>query len=191
MLVALLLMCGLGAAAAQDEVELMRPAPELSARLPDGRKLLLAKYRGKVVALSFIYTTCPHCRHALQTLNKLQKEYGPRGFQSLGVAFNDDAAKSLSGFLKQSGIQYPFATCGAMDLFDFLNIPAQNVDLPQLIFIDRKGMIREYFDGSDPFFADEEKNMRATIEKLLNEPAAKAKGKPKRGPERKREPRPI
>ncbi len=157
----------------------MRPAPELSAKLPDGQKLRLAQHGGKVVALSFIYTTCDHCQRASQTLNKLQKEYGPRGFQSLGVAFNEDAGKLLPGFLKQFGIEYPIAIGGAMDLFDFLGIPPQSVQLPQLIFIDRKGVMREYFGGADPFFADEEKNMRATIEKLLSEPAGKAKGNPK------------
>ncbi len=177
MLVPLLLVCGLGVAAAQPEVELMRSAPELSAKLPDGRKLLLAQHRGKVVALSFIYTTCTHCQRASQTLNKLQKEYGPRGFQSLGVAFNEDAGKLLPGFLKEFGIEYPIAIGGAMDLFEFLDIPPQSVQLPQLVFIDRKGVIREYFGGTSPFFADEEKNMRAMIEKLLSEPAAKVKGK--------------
>ncbi len=162
-------------AAPPPDVELMRPAPELSVKLPDGRPLRLSEHRGKVVALSFIYTTCEHCQVASRTLSKLQKEYGPRGFQSLGVAFNEDAGKLVPGFVKILGLEYPIAIGGAMDLFEFLNIPPQSVRLPQLVFIDRKGVLRAYYDGADPFFSDEEKNMRATVEKLLSEPAAKPK----------------
>jgi peroxiredoxin len=169
MRVASLLLCCLGFAAAQPDVELGRLAPELLARLPDGRKLELSGYRGKVVALSFIYTTCDHCRRTSLTMNKFQKEYGPRGFQALGVAFNEGAGKLLPGFLKETGIGYPVATGTAMDLFDFLDIPPQTVDLPQLIFIDRKGIIREYFNGTDSFPAREEEFLRALIEKLLGQ----------------------
>jgi cytochrome oxidase Cu insertion factor (SCO1/SenC/PrrC family) len=141
-LVPMLLIFGLGVAAAQADVELQRIAPELKVKLPDGRKLRLSEYRGKVVALSFIYTGCEHCQRASQTLNKLQKEYGPSGFQPLGVAFNEDAAKLLPGFVKRFGIEYPIAIGTVMDLFDFLRVPPQRLELPQLVFIDRNGVLR-------------------------------------------------
>jgi hypothetical protein len=50
--------------------------------------------------------------------------------------------------------------------------------MPQLVFIDRTGVIRAYYPGTDKFFLDEEKNMRAQLESLLKAPAkgATAKG---------------
>ncbi len=168
MLAPLLLLC-FGVAAGRPDVELGRPAPELPVKLPDGRTLRLSGYRGKVVALSFIYTTCAHCRRTSQTMNRLGKEYGPRGFRPLGVAFDANAAGLLPAFLKEAGIQYPVAIGTAMDLFDFLDIPPQDIDLPQIVFIDRKGIIRKYFNGPDAFPDGEEKTLRAWIEKLLSE----------------------
>jgi hypothetical protein len=46
--------------------------------------------------------------------------------------------------------------------------------VPQLVFIDRKGVIRAQYAGNDPFFKDEERNVRAQIEGLLKEGAAPA-----------------
>ena len=55
-------------------VDVPRPAPEFSAKLPNGGQILLSKYRGKVVALEFLFTTCPHCQHASQVMSQLQTE---------------------------------------------------------------------------------------------------------------------
>jgi hypothetical protein len=37
-----------------------RKAPELTVMLNSKEQLLLSKYRGKLVALEFLLTTCPH-----------------------------------------------------------------------------------------------------------------------------------
>ena len=55
-----------------------RPAPDFSIVLPDGSKLPLNKYRGKVVGLTFINTNCPHCHEVTQVLSEIQKEYGAK-----------------------------------------------------------------------------------------------------------------
>ncbi len=41
--------------------------------------------------------------------------------------------------------------------------------VPQLVFLDRKGVIRAQYPGGDKFYQDEEKNMRTQIESLLKE----------------------
>src|SRR5437660_6868446 len=66
-----------------------RHAPEFVIHFPDGSQQLLSSYRGKVVALLFVYTTCVHCQHTSQVFTKLNAEYGARGFQPIDVAFND------------------------------------------------------------------------------------------------------
>ena len=42
----------------------IRKAPELAFTIPSQGSKLLSQYRGKVVALEFIFTTCPHCQAA-------------------------------------------------------------------------------------------------------------------------------
>ncbi len=44
---------------AADEVP--RPAPEFVIKMPNGTQQLLTQYRGTVIALEFLHTTCPHC----------------------------------------------------------------------------------------------------------------------------------
>jgi hypothetical protein len=49
-----------------------------------------------------------------------------------------------------------------------------------MVFIDRKGVIRAQYPGSDKFYENEEANMRKEIEALLKEPGgapAKPAGK--------------
>lgn len=89
----LLFLVGLGLLAAPPDVQVPLPAPELSIKLLDGRQVLLSAHGGKVVAVEFLYTTCVHCQRASQVIGKLQQEYGSRGFQALGVAFNDATAR--------------------------------------------------------------------------------------------------
>src|SRR4030095_13235894 len=84
-----------------------RKAPEFVIYLPDGTQSLLSQYRGKVVALEFLYTTCVYCQQTSQLMNKLQAEYGPKGFQALGVAFNDYADKLVSAYVRQFRLAYP------------------------------------------------------------------------------------
>lgn len=46
--------------------EVPRKAPELVVQLPEGGQKLLSDYRGKVVCVEFLFTTCPHCQHSSQ-----------------------------------------------------------------------------------------------------------------------------
>jgi hypothetical protein len=51
---------------------------------------------------------------------------------------------------------------------------APNFYVPQLVFVDKKGVIRAQYNGTDPFLgANSEANMRGMIEKLMAEPGGK------------------
>src|SRR5271168_2308667 len=75
-----------------------RKAPELTITEAGGKQSLLSSYKGKVVALAFIFTTCPHCQAECGILTKLQGELGDRGFQPLAVAFNENAGMLVNEF---------------------------------------------------------------------------------------------
>src|SRR5690348_18443009 len=85
----------------------IRKAPELAFNVPGQGQKLLSQYRGKVVALSFIWTTCPHCQAESKLMTKLQTEYGPRGFQALDVAVNDNADLKVENFAKEFQVNFP------------------------------------------------------------------------------------
>src|ERR1700735_265875 len=74
---------------------IVHKSPELAFNIPNQGDRLLSQYRGKVVALEFILTTCPHCQAASRDLTKYQLEMGKRGLQVIALAINalDDMRK--------------------------------------------------------------------------------------------------
>jgi peroxiredoxin len=148
----------------------VRPSPEFSVRMPDGSQFELSQYRGKVVALEFIYTTCPHCQASAQMMTRLYREYGPRGFQPVAVAFNPMAILLVPEFVKQFQVTFPVGFSVPETVHQFLDVPVtRRLMVPQLLFIDRKGVIRAQSPalGDEKFY--QESSVRAMIEKLLNE----------------------
>jgi len=151
-----------------------RPAPEYVIKLTTGQQILLSSYRGKVVALLFVMTTCPHCQTTCQLMSKFAREYGPRGFQPVAVAFNDMSMMLLPDFIKQNRLDFPVGYDSREPVFNFIErSPTLRSYVPMLVFIDRNGTIRAQHLGDDDFFTKQEPNFRAMIEKLLSEPVGK------------------
>ncbi len=150
-----------------------RKAPELTIVEPSGKQTLLSSYKGKVVVIEFLYTTCPHCQAASQVITKLQKELGPRGFQAIGIAFNDNAQMLVPGFVQQFNVGYPVGFASSDTVLGYLGFSIMDrYSVPQEVVIDRKGMIRAQsgVDG-DPKL-QEENSLRSVIDSLLKEGAA-------------------
>jgi thiol-disulfide isomerase/thioredoxin len=155
-----------------------RPSPEYAVKLVSGKQLLLSSYRGKVVALLFVSTDCPHCQDTCRVMEKLQKEFGPQGFQTLAVAFNAMAIMLVPDFVKSTGATFPVGYDERDPVYSYLQrSPTLRTYVPIVVFVDRKGTIRGQYLGDDPFMSDRDKNLRSMIEKLLKEPAGAAKAK--------------
>lgn len=149
-----------------------RPSPEFAVNLTTGGQVLLSAHRGKTVAMIFLSTTCPHCYDAAVLLSKLQSEYGPRGFQVLGAAFNDFALMLLPGFTGRHAFTFPIGYSTRQSVLDYLQNPGTGpVYVPQIVFIDRKGVIRAQHAGESQFFESKafEGNLRKAIEGLISE----------------------
>jgi len=150
--------------------EVPRKAPELVINMPKAGQTLLSQYRGKVVVCEFLYTTCPHCQHASQLMSKLQTEYGPRGMQALGVAFNDMSQMLVPDFIRDFKVNYPVGYNTREAVHTFLqNDPNHAMHVPQIVFIDRKGTIRHQSLPQNDGNTATEGFMRQMIETLLKE----------------------
>ena len=149
-----------------------RPAPEFAVRMPNGSQILLTQYRGKVVLLEFLYTTCPHCQNASKIMNRLQTEYGPKGFQAIGVAFNEMANMLVPDFVRDFNVNYPVGSSPREPITNFLQAnDNEALHVPQLVFIDKKGVIRHQSLQQGDAVTATEANMRKMIQELLAEPA--------------------
>lgn len=152
-----------------------RPGPAFSIMRIGAAPLKLSQYRGKVVALAFIYTTCPHCQRLTATLNSVAKDYSARGVQVLECAFNDDAVPTMPQFLKQVEPQFPVGFSARAPVLSYLQYPADNsrpLYVPHLVFLDRSGTIRGDYPGEGPFFADPEANIRKELDQMLKHSGA-------------------
>jgi thiol-disulfide isomerase/thioredoxin len=135
-----------------------RKAPELAFNLPGQGQKLLSQYRGKVVALEFILTTCPHCQAASHEMTKLQEEYGPRGLQVLDLAINGldegrtpaDADTLAANFQRNFQVGFPVGWIPRDQMMAFMQFSmADRMVVPQLALIDRKGNIRYQTPAGD------------------------------------------
>jgi len=154
--------------------DIPRKAPKLAVQMTDGQQLLLSQFHGKVVMIDFVHTTCPHCQNASSIVERLYKEYGPRGFQPLGVAFNDNASLLVPEFVRMLGLTYPVGVASRDTVLEYLqHSMAEPLYVPQIMFVDRAGEIRAQHGGlNDDFLkGDLERHMRDQIESLLKEPA--------------------
>src|SRR5258708_1066765 len=98
----------------------------------------LSELKGKAVLVDFWATYCEPCKVEMPWFAELQKKYGPKGFQVIGVAMDDeDTAGKISEFAKKLGVNYPIllGTEHVADLYGGID------GLPMSFFIDRSGKI--------------------------------------------------
>lgn len=161
--------------------QIPRPTPPMTVPFPDGKSTTLEAYKGKVLVIEFMLTTCPACQKASVALNQVYSELQPKGMAALGVAINPMANMLIPEYLQKFGVKFPIGFKEKQEeVQEFLQIPMiQILRVPQIVIVDRKGVIRaQRGGGSDPdFFNNEESVIRTEVEKLLAEgqaPAAKA-----------------
>ena len=152
-----------------------RKAPELSIVEPSGKETLLSSMKGKVVLIGFVATWCQHCQQFSQMVTKLEKEYAPRGFQAVDVAFNQGVTPAMvSEFVRLYGIGFPVGYATPETVISYLGLSlTDRYVYPEVVVVDRKGVIRAQSPAQgDPNLQDE-KYLRNLIEGLLKEGTAK------------------
>lgn len=161
------------AAGAVFSAQVPRQAPEFAIHMPNGSQKLLSSYRGKTVVMAFVFTTCPHCQRMMGTLSAVQKEYAARGVQVLASAFNDIAKNpadpdSAGRFATTYVNGFPAGWNEKDSVLEFLQQDAKvPYFVPILVFIDKKGVIRQQYIGDEKYLQDPETNVRASIDAVL------------------------
>jgi thiol-disulfide isomerase/thioredoxin len=149
----------------------LRRAPDFTFSLPGKGPTQLSQYRGKVVALEFIFTTCPHCQAASRVMTKFQEEYGARGLQVIDVAVNANADLLVENFAKDYKVGFPVGWVSQGQMTAFMGFTDGRFVVPQLALIDRKGVIHYQTPATENDNWDKlmtEEAIRAHIEELLN-----------------------
>jgi thiol-disulfide isomerase/thioredoxin len=154
-----------------------RPAKEFDFVLPSGQHMLLSSLKGKVVIVQGLLYTCPHCQAMSQLLTKMQNEYGPRGFQAMGIAYDVDD-KITQNYVNQYHVGFPVGYASSDTMLSFLSFSViERFTVPQEVIIDRKGVIQAQSPAMSDGLLQQEANLRPWIEKLLG-PAPGVSEKP-------------
>lgn len=118
-------------------------APEFALEALDGKTVRLSDFRGKAVLVNFWATWCQPCKIEMPWFEEMQKQYGPGGFQVLGIAMDDASKEDIARFAKDMGVNYPIligkeAVGDAYGGVQFL---------PSTFFVDRDGKVVDRIFG--------------------------------------------
>jgi thiol-disulfide isomerase/thioredoxin len=133
-----------------------------NAALPDlaGNRQPIAQWRDKVLVLNFWAPWCPPCREEIPGFIRLQRQYGERGLQFVGIAL--DSAEKVRAYADEVGITYPLLVGGA-SASELAHAAGNRLGgLPYTVVLDRRGApIATITGGID------EARMEAMIKPLL------------------------
>lgn len=151
----------------------------------DGRMVSLAdaRFRGKVVLVDLFGTWCPTCHDAAPTLVALQREYGGRGLEVVGVAFEVTGDSAVDGpllrrYRDKFGIPFPLLLGGISEAEEIAAALPQLDGFsayPTTLFLGRDGRVRRVHAGFyGPAIGEQHAALvaefRREVERLLAEP---------------------
>jgi cytochrome c biogenesis protein CcmG, thiol:disulfide interchange protein DsbE len=110
-----------------------------------GHPFDLKALRGKIVLIDFWASWCPPCIVAIPHLSQLQKKYGARGFQVVGVSM-DDSANTTKETMQKIRFNYPVVLGDAK----LGNLYGGVLGLPQQFLIGADGKILAIRSGAFP-----------------------------------------
>jgi len=112
-------------------------------RVSDDSLHSIGELRGQVLVINLWATWCPPCRTEFPTLNRLQSAYGGRGL--VVVTLTDEPREAAQQFVQEHA---PAALNGYISSFGWLDIESFR---PFTLIVDRKGVLRDYFFGSQEY----------------------------------------
>jgi peroxiredoxin len=149
-----------------------RPSKEFTFVEPSGKQTLLTNLKGKVVIVQFLFTWCPHCQAFSGLLTKMQKELAPKGVQMLGVAFDDNVKPGdAATYAQKYSVGFPVTYAPRDTVLSYLGLSVmERLAVPQVVIIDKKGVIRAQ---SQPMGSPELQN-EEKLRKMLTDLAAES-----------------
>ena len=116
---------------------------------PEGGQISLASLRGKPLLINFWATWCAPCLREMPEIDRFYREFGPRGWQVLGLAI--DGPTPVREFLARVKVGFPIGLGGidGTDLIHSLGNPQGG--LPFSVMISAKGQVLHRRMGATDF----------------------------------------
>jgi thiol-disulfide isomerase/thioredoxin len=104
----------------------------------DGRNVSLSGFKGKVIILDFWATWCVPCKAEIPGFIELQKKYGEKGLQIIGLSV-DDSMPTAKKYATEMKMNYPVLLAEGNE--DILKAYDPIPSIPVSVVIDRQGRI--------------------------------------------------
>jgi peroxiredoxin len=129
----------------------------------------LSNFKGKVVLIEFLLTNCPHCWRVAQMIENLGKDLGSHGFQPIGVAFDSQIGEpAVTNFVRGFQLSYPVGYTSSAMVDEYLGrTGAERFQVPQIVVIDREGVVRAQSRPIGETTLEDETYLRNLVKTLL------------------------
>jgi peroxiredoxin len=127
-------------------------------------------YRGKVLLVDIMLTTCPTCTQLADNLVQIKKKYGDK-IAIISVVTLPDRFADADAFAAQHGITWPIVFDSGQMIASYLEVTPSHpqVHFPHLFVIDGNGMIRDDYEATDDKSLTID-GLSAAIDRLLAAP---------------------
>jgi thiol-disulfide isomerase/thioredoxin len=128
-----------------------RRAPGFALPDPEYKRFYdLQDYRGKVLVIEIMSTTCPHCQLLSTTLEKVSQKYGDK-VAILSVVLPPDNQDTVAKYKNVNHVTVPIVCDQGQTTVAYMNARpgASHIDVPHLFLIDKQGMIRNDYGYSE------------------------------------------
>jgi len=149
-----------------EEIKDRPAAPDFTLPNPDGKKLSLKDYRGKLVFLNFWATWCTFCLEEMPAMERLYREFKDQGFEILAVNVKDKRSDALA-FVKKLKLSFPIM----MDPEGEIGLLYGAFGMPATYLIDEKGMVLARLWGPADWYSPGARNLIKTLLDKKNRPA--------------------
>ncbi|HKD62234.1 MAG TPA: TlpA disulfide reductase family protein [Terracidiphilus sp.] len=125
------------------------PAPDFTLQDLSGASVSLTSFKGKPLLINFWATWCGPCKIETPWLIELQNEYGPKGFQIIGISTEGNDLKpddkdgwahdkaAIAKFVKEQRMQYPVLINGDSLVGKYGGLDV----MPTSVYVDRNGKV--------------------------------------------------
>jgi cytochrome c biogenesis protein CcmG/thiol:disulfide interchange protein DsbE len=123
----------------------------------------LASYKGDVILLNIWATWCAPCRAEMPSIEKLHREFGPRGLRIVAVSVDDPGQqKTIRDFARELGLTFEILQDPTHDI----QKAYQTTGVPETFVLGRDGVIRKKIIGATDWSSQ---GTRALVAQLLAE----------------------
>lgn len=146
-----LAVCPSQASAAKEGSGNYGPMPRIQGTSFNGGAVDSQKYAGKVLIVDVWASWCGPCRNEIPGFIELQKKYGSKGLQVIGISIDDDNGDHIQ-CAKSLGINYPSvrAVSGSQLIPQIQSKIGEIEGIPTTMIVNRQGQIVYVKVGSAP-----------------------------------------